>query len=230
MYKLNALLEEFYNSDTLNIFSDASIIYDEKNNKCTGCYGVVCVTRDTIIDQCYHLVSDTTNNNSEIKGIRAALSFANIYRGRFKYINIFSDSKISIDGLRDYIYRWSYNPKDGLLYTSTGKPAANQAIFIECNQMMNILGADPYTMFCLYHQNGHINDSYRDLCRAANTFSRSNNIYGKVDINLIRYISTYNDIVDKTSRSILKRNGHQDGYMDPIQFYTIGKVKKTTTK
>lgn len=216
-------LKDFYNKYTLNIFSDASIL--GKGKTCTGCYGVVCVFEDTLVDSCYHIVSHTTNNDSELKGIRTALSFANKYKDQFKYINIFSDSKISIDGLRYYIYNWKYNSKNGLLYTSTGKPAANQSLFIECNQLLNLLGEYPYCVIKLFHQNGHVGNTYNELKRSANTFASSNNIY-QVDLNLMRYISTYNNIVDITSRKILRSKGICEDYVDPLSFGTNEKIHR----
>lgn len=224
MYTVNANLSEFYNQYTLNIFSDASIINSGDNT--TGCYGVACVVGDTMIDSCYHITSHTTNNNSEIKGIRTALSFANKWKTSFKYINIFSDSKISIDGLREYIFKWRYNPEDNLLYSSLGKPVANQSIFIECFQIMVILASYPDCIVRFYHQNGHVKNSYNELKKAAATFSKSNNIYGVIDINLIRYLATYNNLVDITSRSILRREGIQTEYIDPITFKAQGKISK----
>ena len=94
-------LYDFYNFDTLNIFCDASITGKYGNQ--TGCYGVVAVYLDNIVDECYKLVSNTTSNQSELKGLRAAISMANKYKNNYKNINIFCDSQVSILGLRDYI-------------------------------------------------------------------------------------------------------------------------------
>ena len=146
-------IAQFYNENTLNIFSDASMFSQ------LGCYGVVAVVKDNIIDSTYRLVSNTTSNNSEIKGIRAALDLALKYKDRFQFINIFSDSLISVNGLRDYIYNWKYNKNDGLLYSTAKKPVANQEIFIEAHRILNILEAAPCIIH-LYHQAGHVDKNY----------------------------------------------------------------------
>jgi ribonuclease HI len=219
-------LSSIYNQDTLNIFSDASI---HKNMYTTnGCYGVVAVCRDIILNSSFKLVSDTTSNNSEIKGLRAAVCFADMYKTNFKYINIFSDSQISIFGLRDYIYKWRFNNKDGMLYGSAGTPVKNQEIFIDAfNILAFALQYNPNIR--LFHQSGHVGNDYDKLRKAAAVFRSSNNINGNIDLNLIRYISTYNDYVDKTSRSILLKNIkllNNSKFIDPVSFYAKNKISR----
>ena len=213
----------FYNTRTLNIFSDASIV--SKKDGFDGCYGAVAVVMDDIIDKTFRQVSDTTVNNCEVKGLRAAIDIACKYKDQFDYINIFSDSQISIFGLRDYIFKWKYNIHDHLLYTSSGKPAVNQEIFIECHNMLLYSGL--YNKINLIHQSGHVDNRYSSLNQAACTFRKANGVNGKIDLNFIRYISTYNTYVDQTSRSILRRsNMRENYYMDPIYFEAQGKINK----
>lgn len=215
-------LDKFYNKSTLNIFSDASIIGSKKNF--TGCYGVVAVCEDDVIDSLFRLVSHTTSNNSEIKGIRGAISIANKYKYNFKQINIFSDSQISVFGLRDYIYKWRYNVNNGLLYGTSGSPIVNQEIFIESYYMLlDIINTVPVSIF---HQSGHVDNRYDRLKEAANVFARSNNIKGNIDLNFIRYISTYNNYVDQTSRSILRRSNTEPEFIDPVSFSAKGKINR----
>jgi ribonuclease HI len=207
---------QFCNENTLNIFSDASIIGKSGNFK--GCYGVVAVVKDDIIDQTYRMVSYTTNNNSEIKGIRAALDIAMRYRFQFPFINIFSDSLISINGLKSYILGWRYNPNDGCLYTKMKKKVVNQEIFIESYRILKELEAAP-CMICLYHQPGHVENGYNNLVKAADTFRKTNVIRGNIDLNFMRYISTWNNYVDNTSRSMLRRNKkNEQEFIDPLIF------------
>lgn len=216
-------INQFYNFKTLNIFSDASIIRAPYGFD--GCYGVVAVVRDEIIDTTMRLVSNTTVNNCEIKGIRAAIDLAIKYKDQFDYINIFSDSQISIFGLRDYIYKWKYNIKDELLYTSSGKPAVNQEIFIECHKML--LESGLYNKINLIHQSGHINSNYASLQKAAVVFRKANGVAGPIDLNFIRYISTYNDFVDHNSRSLLHAtNMRENKFVDPVKFVASGNINK----
>lgn len=216
---IGAQLSQFYNENTLNIFSDASM--HGKKGKQTGCYAAVAVVKDDIIDFTYRLVSNSTSNNSEIKGVRAALDIALRYKDKYEFINIFCDSLISINGLRSYIYNWKYNKNDGLLYTAMGRPASNQEIFIEAHRMLNELEVAP-CIIKLWHQAGHVDNGYTCIQKAADTFKRINNIYGKIDYNLIRYISVWNNYVDNTSRSLLKRNLKNNmNYIDPLIFSCI---------
>lgn len=218
-YLTGMQLSQIYNNKTLNIFSDASMIKDY------GCYSVIAVCKDSIMDSYCHPVSNTTVNNSEIKGLRAALTLALRWQNAFDHINIFSDSLISVMGIREYIYGWRYNPKDQLLYTSTKKPASNQFIFIECHQMLMELSKNPNCIIRIFHQNGHINNSYGELLKAMNTFIKTNYIHGKVDLNLIRYISTYNNYVDNYSRTTLRNTDKTKLYVDPVEFYAKQKIR-----
>lgn len=213
-------LFQFYNKSTLNIFCDASIM-GNKNNY-TGCYGVVAVNKDNVLDSVYRLVSDTTNNESELKGLRAAISMANKWRNDFAYINIFCDSQISIFGLRDYIYRWKY--KDGILYGTANNPIVNQKIFIECHYMLMDTGLQEQVK--LFHQSGHVDNGYNNIKNAAMVFKKSNNVRGYVDLNLIRYISTYNNYVDHNSRSHLRRSDRSLKYIDPVYFNLRAPIKR----
>lgn len=210
-------LSQFYNENTLNIFSDASMLGN--NGKQTGCYAAVAVVMDEKIDSTYRLVSDSTSNNSEIKGVRAAIDIANKYKDRYKFINILCDNLISINGLREYIYKWRYDEIDNVMRTSTGKVASNQEIFIEAHRMLVELEQSP-CIIKLWHQSGHVTGGFESINTAANSFAKMNGISGRVDLNLIRYLSEWNNYVDQTSRSLLKRNIENSmTYMDPLIFY-----------
>lgn len=212
-------LADFYNKYTLNLFSDASIL--KNKNKFTGCYESVAVVEDTIIDSEYRIATDTTVNESEIKGIRLSLSLAVKYFNQFERINVFSDSQISIFGLRDYIYNWRC--KNNTLYSSLKKPVKNQSIFIECFNIMKDFQL--FSKVSLLHQSGHVTNNYYDLQSAANTFRASNRIPQDIDINLIRYISTYNNFVDNDSRTRLRMFDKSKQFFDPISFYTTKKIE-----
>ena len=209
-------ISQFYNDNTINIFSDASII--GRTKKFTGCYGVIAVVEDNIIDQRYRIVSNTTNNDSEIKGIRAAFDIAMKYKDIYPYINIFSDSLISINGIRKYIYDWKLNPSDGMLYNKSNKKVANQAIFIENYTILKEL-EESSSIISLYHQPAHVDNNYNSLIKAADSFKKSNTIIGNIDLNFIRYICTWNNYVDNTSRSILRRKRMKEiEYTEPLIF------------
>ena len=107
--------DTLFNDRTLNIFTDASIVKIE--NETIGCAGNNIVANNTIIDQPRLIYRNSTNNNSEIAAIHMAVVNALNYRHQFETINIFSDSKICIYGLREWIFNWiaDENTKDGVL-------------------------------------------------------------------------------------------------------------------
>lgn len=213
-------LNDFYNSNTLNIFSDASIM--GKHPNFTGCYGAIAVCKDDIIDSTYRIASHTTNNESEIKGIRTAISLAYKYSKKYKFINIFSDSQISVFGLRDYIYNWNYH--DGVLTGYGNKEIKNQSIFIESHYLIKELILNNDVIVKIYHQSGHVGNDFNSIKEAAWIFRKSNKIVGNIDLNFIRYISTYNNYIDHTSRSYLRRCNHNITYCDPIYFVPKDKI------
>lgn len=200
---------EVYNEKTLNIFSDASM------KKSMGCYGVIAVCKDDIIDNMFRPCSDSTSNSSELRGLRGALMMANKWSSQFHYINIFSDSQVSLFGLRDYYPNWKV--KGNVLYNSSNKPVVNQSIFIECYNIL--IKLQQTNEIKLYHQLGHIDNGYESIHSAAKSFGRANNIQLPIDLNLIRYISTYNNYVDSVSRSIVRRTNIKDKYIDPLSFF-----------
>lgn len=202
------------NPYSLNIFSDASI--RKRGNLYDGCYGAIAVSNNQIIDEIYRISSDTTNNNSEIKGIRAAILLAIRYQYNFSNINIFSDSQISIFGIRERFPTWRYNVKDGKLYGSADQPIKSQEVYIEIMELIN-----QYNLtVTFWHQKGHVENKYDSLVEAQHVFCASNRIRDKVDLSLIRYISYYNDIVDKKSRSILlQTDPYKMKYTSPLIFY-----------
>lgn len=209
-------LAQIKNKDTLNIFSDASM-RKSNDGTSTGCYYAVAVCGDEILDSRYGLNSFSTVNACEIRGIRNSLLLAMKWRYKFYYINIFCDSQVSVFGLRDYLPNWKFDYNTGLLYNSADNPVANQSVFVECNDFINNLKTT--NRINLYHQSGHIKNGRDSLQKAVGVFKRSNNIKCPVDINLIRYISLYNNYVDYLSRSILRRtNIYDNNYIDPVSF------------
>lgn len=212
----NFLISMIKNPDTLNIFSDASMRPRTKNILDT-CYGSVAVCCDDIIDELFRLSSDTTVPAAEIRGIRCSLSLAFKYRYNYRIINIFSDSQLALFGLRDYIYGWKYKP-DGQIYNKSAKIVKNQELFVECFQLLNELRKT--NIVNLYHQPGHVDNGMQNLKDAIQVFKRSNRITGRIDYNVIRYISLYNNYVDNKSRSFIRGiNVYENTFVDPLIFY-----------
>ena len=192
-----------FNYDTVNIFTDASII--KYPNETIGCAGAHIVTgydaTSEILEQPRIIIRNSTNNNSEINaillGVRCALRYKN-----FKQINLISDSKICIFGLREWIFNWIRDSQGSdVLISSQGTEVANQQVILQI--IYTILNND--LRINLFHQNGHVNiNNQKQMENAKNTFINSNHIEDDIDMELIKEISIGNDIVDKFTRKELE--------------------------
>lgn len=204
------------NSTTLNLFSDASSTKMRKDGKLDTCYGAVAVNNDTVIDEWLRLSSDTTVPASELRGIRCSLVLAYAHKNEYKTFNLFSDSQLAILGLREYMYNWGYDPESNSFKTRTGGYVKNQSLYIEIYQLLTELRRS--NIVNLYHQKGHIGNSKDDIMDALRSFKKVNNVNGKVDYNVIRYISTYNNYIDRETRSLLRRTDTKNKFGDSVSF------------
>ena len=224
-YADNFNIDIFKTDDTLNLFSDASMRTVSKTNHIlASCYGSVAVNKDTIIDECFRCQSESTVPAAEIRGIRCSLSLALKWRHMFRVINIFSDSQISVFGLRDYIYNWKYNPEEERYYLGSRKSEVkNQELFIECYYMLQELRKT--NIVNIFHQCGHVDNGFDNIKNAAEVFKRSNSVNGVVSYELVRYISVYNNYVDNKSRSFIRTlNVFENYYTDAVEFYSKGNL------
>lgn len=196
-------------SKILAIFCDASI-YQEPN-RFVGFAGAIAVLFDRvartaeIIDHSYKVLDNSSNNRSEMTAISLAIQLVDKYKGQFgpsKFIPIFSDSKLCVFSLREWIFNWvrtywkhsSYNQ----LMTSSNTPVANQDL------MMSILN---YVLsnrleITLYHCKGHVTASKASINHAKKTFYASNGIMLNDDD--VKTISYYNNMIDATTGDIIE--------------------------
>jgi len=205
---------------SLFIFSDASIYQDTKTGKFTGCSGVIAVqlnylhpncTFNPIINENYQILTDTTVNRSELHGIYLALEMQNRYRYIYNDIHIFSDSALSVKGLRDWFFSWNKGNKN-YFTNSSFEYVKNQDMFkyVAYYILNNNLNVN------LHHCKGHINISEpHSIKRAIDTYKTSNGC--DIDKNTALTISFYNNMVDNKSREYL--NCYLSNYV-PIS-YTI---------
>ena len=209
-----------FNEYTLNIFTDASLT--KVNDECITCSGAVAVTapdinspETQIIDSIYRINRASTNNIGEIIGIELGIDLALKWRGQFSTINLFSDSKISLFGLREWFTKWKYNPNTGLLYGSAGTPIANQSHFLKIMYAIVQYGL----VINLYHVPGHA-----DFNKFIKVFRESNNVHSFIDRSLITEMIKYNDFIDESTRSTLMNYVSSPVYRDdtilddPLQY------------
>ena len=216
-------INDIFNDKSINIFTDASIM-KLPNGEYLGAPGFVVVYKDTVLESGYCIIDNTTNNNSEIKAIRMGVNAALKYKNAciFPNIRIFSDSLLCINGLREWIYRWKANPEGTMLVSSSGTAVANQDIFLEIANyiVMNNLEIE------FFHQRGHISlANPSSVIAATDDFNKFNPGYN-ADIELVKQLSYYNNMVDEMTRSHLQAKYSESKYIfrDACRFNLINKV------
>lgn len=200
----------------LNVFTDASIrkISDQENWSCAG---AIAVYGNTIICEDYKVYQNRSSNYTELKAIELGINMAlNIIKQNpnISRVNLFSDSQISIFGIRDRIFNW--NIINNTLTGYGNKIIMNQDIFLEILQLIIMSKLN----ICFYHQKGHSDQSSISVSR--NTFITSNNMVGAteetVDYEFIKYINRYNQMVDAASRKILYHLDQPINTISPMLF------------
>ena len=184
---------EILDCNTINIFCDASI--KTVNNTTYGCPGSVVVSSNgLIIEKESTILVDSTNNESEIYAILLATQQAIKYK-HYKRVNIFSDSRISVMGLRDWMKSWIKRSKNGILMSTSGI-VANQQIFLHVLHLI-INNLDEYH---LYHIDGHCS-SNRNIMNAIKDFKKFN----KKEITYTEaiYLCSNNNLIDQYTGEVL---------------------------
>ena len=184
-----------------DIYTDASIDLEKK----IGCAGALVVDRrkDEIIRSIYGVRYNATNNMSEIiaiwLGIYQAIGLLGTESVPF-HVNLFSDSQISLFGMREWIYGWIKNRKGNTMVASSGV-VANQEWFRDSYHA--ILGSG--IKMKMFHQKGHVNEeSSKSLFEADRTFRNSNVNSLRMIGSTPQTISKYNNIVDNETRAIVQ--------------------------
>lgn len=199
---------QFFNEGTVNVFTDASVQH-HRDGITESVAGALVQYYDSngqikYDTRCTRLMP-STNNEGEIyaiyMGIQQCISHMNANpRTKFVY-NIFSDSKISISGLREWYKGWIKNgrPK-GILMNSLGDPIANQQIFLMC--MNSIIISNIKIQF--WHVRGHMRvNSEHDIRKFMEDFRRYNSTSERPTIELSQTMMHFNDIIDNLSRDML---------------------------
>lgn len=192
----------------VNIFCDASID-TVKKIACGGCY-IVLQSLDNNIPYSplrykMYLQHNATNNSAEILAIWAGVTEALKIRQTYPnaIFRLFSDSKISLYGLRDWMKNWIKNSQrrgTDVLINSSGQEVANQQCFID---IFNLI-AETGLRIEFYHQRGHVGESGGvNLERARVQFIKANKVSPE---NLgfdMAFLSKCNMYIDNATRSAL---------------------------
>lgn len=214
-------INDVFNEESINIFTDASIM-NLLNNEYLGAPGYVVVHNNDVIESNCYIISGTTNNNSEIKATRMGVQAALKYKDTFQKIRLFSDSQSCVFGLRDWIYKWKSDPTGTTLLSSSGTPVANQDIFLEIANyiVMNNLEIE------FFHQRGHISiANTNSIIKATNDFNRFNPGHF-ASTELVKQLSYYNNMVDDMTRMHLQAKYFESKYIyqDACRFNLINQI------
>ena len=206
----------------INIFCDASV-GPELKGACAGSLVETSIDfyEDTNINkEFYALIQPNgTNNSGEIAaialGVVKAIELYRRYSHQIMRINIFSDSLISIRGIREWMPNWIRNSRDknGIFMSNSGV-VKNQSYF---KFIFNSILLNPDIKIHFYHQDGHIVSNFDSILPR---FKKFNGIYLNTLNLTASHICINNDYVDKETRKIINQFltiGDTSGY--PIETY-----------
>lgn len=196
----------FFNDETINVFTDASV---KNHGQITES-----VAGALIIDnKANHILRrirliPSTNNEGEIYAIFTGLMliYEHMSSTDKKYTyNLFSDSKISVYGLREWYESWiKYSTGKDYFISSSGEPVKNQEIFIRCMDM--IIRGEIHVN--IYHVRGHMQaNNHIQYQKFIKDFKESNHLSSIPTNELVKELIRMNDIVDNATRSALLPEG-----------------------
>lgn len=181
----------------LNVFTDASITKYTDNGWIT-CAGYIVVKDGIIIDSGKEIIHNATSCYGEIYAIKMAIETISKYSNT--PINLFSDSQISILGLKSRIYNWYQNQVNRTLMTNTKEPVSSQEVYLDIMRMIiqyNI-------QISLYHIPSHIRlNNVKDMSRFKELFYANDESLREVDNRTIEEIINCNNIIDNMTRDYL---------------------------
>ena len=214
---------------TLNIFTDASV--RNMNYGFDSASGFVAMIGDQKLAEQIQINRNTTNNFGEIYAIQMAVQLAfdvrRLMSEQPKYINIFSDSLISVKGLREWFDGWTLDDK-GYLLNSSGEKVANQNIITSIINMIITYNID----VSFFHIKGHINfNKDSEVEKAMSKFDQHNGTVGigKIDKETMIKMLECNDYVDNSTRESLQYSENIPILLRPIEKlsnFTIEEINK----
>ena len=184
--------------DTLNIFTDASML----TKSAIASAGAHFYSGTNLIGEFIQNIPQATVNIGELMGVwfglRQALEYAKT--GAFSVINLFSDSQITIFGLRNWIYNWVRDEEQGHLHGYGKKQVQNETYFIHLVNF--ILGNN--LKVNLYHVRGHLDGTgFKESREFKENFIYANRIHYRVDDTVINFLIKGNSLIDNRTRDKL---------------------------
>ena len=197
----------FINSETINIFTDASYRHEH------------CASFGAMVEQgglllAYDLrgadPSQFSNNVLELKAIELGIGLASIYGGNVPYVNIFSDSLYAVRAIK------------GLFKIKPGETIKNQEIIKEVvDQYYRFCTIRPNTNLNIFYTPAHINPKkQKQLNQAMHKFAVNNGMRSanSVDPGLMWYLCRMNNVIDNSVQKISRDPRNCITTVDPIKF------------
>lgn len=217
-----------FNEDTLNIFTDSSVKTMEYGFDSAS--AIVALMGDKKVLERVELNRNTTNNYGEIRAIYMGVEAAEEINRYFKpkYINIFSDSRISVLGLKEWYKKWDVVDEQGYSITSSGNRVANQSVIWSIMRFI----IDHNLHLSIYHIKGHVDPNKKGALK--DYAHKMRVINGDIGAGLIeeediRKLIEGNDYVDRTSRDMVRISERYPFILRPIERlynFTPEEIKK----
>lgn len=183
---------DLFNHNSLCIFTDSA--FRTIKGKKYACAGACIYENDLLIDQHYTILKNSTSQHGELYAIYLGLRLCLRYMDRYKSVKLFSDSLIAILAIRERIFAWMSNIREGQMIGSQNTPILNQTLILSIVDMILLYDIS----IELYHVKGHINfrDQF-DIEESKESFKKFNYICDDIEDSLIRQIAIGNNQIDR---------------------------------
>lgn len=204
----------FFNPNTVNIFTDASIkkVHTGETIACPGCE-IVLTDENGLTESVYksdYFIRNATNNIGELCAILLGLNSLTLFpEFEKKKINLFSDSQLCINSIREWIFSWINNQYNNIWYGSSGDPVKNQEIIKQIIQFIYKYNVN----INFYHQKGHVTNTQKSIENAIRVFNNSNGLV--TDFNTMQILSHYNNSVDIFTKQSLDISNDRGQFNQP---------------
>ena len=196
-------VDNVFNENTINIFTDASIIKQE-NGQTIASAGYHSYINKNMVDYDIRHLQPATNNVGELTavkmGVLSAIRLKQIYPN-INAINLFSDSKLAVYSIREWIFNWVKKERNGIMYNSSNSPVENQSFILAI--IYTILNSNIEINF--FHVRSHIDYKYEsNINKFKKSFMQENNLSEQITDSLCIALVRNNANVDNMVYSSLR--------------------------
>lgn len=194
---------DFYYSNAVNVFTDASNLPSTKSRKTNIiCPAFVVTINGSVIEYGSKLIKNATASYGELYALAMGIQTMLKYSDTGLPLNIFSDSEISVHGCTKWLEKWYSNGKKTFYLTKNDNQlVANQEIILDIIRMVSQSKSKIHILNILGHTD---NKDVASMDKFVYYFYRANHIKGRVPIENMQEMAYFNDMVDNISRDALK--------------------------